>query len=79
MEDAYAAGLASAIGVSNFNSRQIKRILENSVVKPHNLQVECHAYFPQYEMQKFCSEHNIILTAYGPLGSPHLANFSLSK
>ena len=27
-------------------------------------------YFQQREMIKFCEQENIILTAYGPLGSP---------
>ena len=27
-------------------------------------------YFQQQEMIKFCEEENIVLTSYGPLGSP---------
>jgi len=32
--------------------------------------VECHPYFNQSELLAFLKEHGIILTAYGPLGSP---------
>ncbi|XP_076318484.1 aldo-keto reductase family 1 member A1-like [Tachypleus tridentatus] len=39
MEDAVDAGMTKAIGLSNFNSEQIKRIYENARIKPANLQV----------------------------------------
>lgn len=42
MEDAYKAGLAKAIGLSNFNSKQIKRIYDDAEIKPHNVQVQFH-------------------------------------
>jgi diketogulonate reductase-like aldo/keto reductase len=70
MEEAFNLGLTKGIGVSNFNSRQIKRIYDNSKVKPHCLQVECHAYHPQYELHNFCKGLNIAFTAYAPIGSP---------
>lgn len=39
MEDVLAKGLTKNIGVSNFNSEQITRILENASVKPVTNQV----------------------------------------
>ncbi|XP_076318512.1 aldose reductase B-like isoform X5 [Tachypleus tridentatus] len=39
MEDAVDAGMTKAIGLSNFNSEQIKRIYENARIKPANLQI----------------------------------------
>lgn len=39
MEDVYKSGLAKSIGISNFNDKQIQRLVENAEVKPHNLQV----------------------------------------
>ena len=39
MEDVYNAGLTKAIGLSNFNGPQVRRIHDAAVVKPHNLQV----------------------------------------
>ena len=34
MEDAYRLGLAKSIGVSNFNSEQLGRVLKHSFIKP---------------------------------------------
>jgi len=70
MEEFYNAGLAKAIGLSNFSEKQIKNVYDHAKVKPMNLQVECHAYFPQFELQKFCSSLGITMTGYAPLGSP---------
>ncbi|XP_013773691.1 1,5-anhydro-D-fructose reductase-like [Limulus polyphemus] len=75
MEDAVDAEMTKAIGISNFNSEQIKRIYDNARIKPANLQVECHAYFPQIKLFQICKELNISLTAYGPLGNPSLSGF----
>jgi alcohol dehydrogenase (NADP+) len=38
MEAQVAAGRAKAIGLSNFNPRQIERLVENAKIKPANLQ-----------------------------------------
>lgn len=39
MEECSRLGLARSIGVSNFNSEQITRLMENSTIKPVNNQV----------------------------------------
>ena len=39
MEDCVAAGLARNIGISNFNSQQIQRVLDAATIKPCSLQV----------------------------------------
>lgn len=70
MEDVYKGGMARAIGLSNFNARQIRRIYDNADVKPSNLQVECHAYFPQEKLRDYITGLNMTMTAYAPLGSP---------
>ncbi|CDW56730.1 Aldo ket red domain containing protein [Trichuris trichiura] len=74
MEDVFSKGLTRSIGISNFNIDQITNILDNSKVKPHNLQVECHLYWPQFELHEFCKRHNISFTAYSPLGRPGQSN-----
>ncbi|XP_049817257.1 1,5-anhydro-D-fructose reductase-like [Aethina tumida] len=73
MEEAQRKGLARSIGLSNFNITQLKRVVENAKIKPSNLQIECHAYFQQNELVDFCKKHDIVVTAYSPLGSPGLA------
>ncbi|KYQ50361.1 Aldo-keto reductase family 1 member B10 [Trachymyrmex zeteki] len=70
MEDVLAKGLTKNIGVSNFNSEQITRLLENATVKPVTNQVECHPYLAQKKLSDFCKERDILITAYSPLGSP---------
>ncbi|KYN11974.1 PREDICTED: aldose reductase-like [Trachymyrmex cornetzi] len=70
MESVLAKGLAKNIGVSNFNSEQITRLLENATVKPVTNQVECHPYLAQKKLSDFCKERDILITAYSPLGSP---------
>lgn len=69
MEKVYEAGLARNIGLSNFNQRQIQRILDNCQIKPANLQIENHIYLQQPELVKFCKANGITVTAYSPLGS----------
>lgn len=70
MEDLVKAGKAKAIGVSNFNSQQIDRILANCEIKPTINQVECHPYLNQEKLLNFCRARDITLMAYAPLGSP---------
>ena len=69
MEALVDAGLARAIGCSNFNQGQITEILTEGRIKPAMLQVEIHPYFSQHELAAFCAAHEIALTAYSPLGS----------
>ena len=70
MEDVHKAGKAKNIGLSNFNSEQITRVLQNATVKPVMNQVECHPYLNQSKLIEFCKQHGIVVTAYSPLGSP---------
>lgn len=75
MEKQVDAGRTRTIGVSNFNIKQISRILENARIPPTNLQIELHAYHQQNELVEFCNKNKIVITAYSPLGSPGLAKF----
>lgn len=72
MEKQVDAGRTRAIGLSNFNIKQIQRILDNARIPPANLQVELHVYHQQRELVEFCKKNNIVVTAYAPLGSPGL-------
>ncbi|OQR75290.1 aldo-keto reductase family 1 member B10 isoform 2 [Tropilaelaps mercedesae] len=70
MEDVFAEGKIRSLGLSNFNSEQVKRILDICKVRPVMNQVESHPYLIQTKLRDFCEENGIKLTAYCPLGSP---------
>ncbi|XP_069679073.1 aldo-keto reductase family 1 member B1-like [Periplaneta americana] len=70
MEDCFKLGLAKSIGLSNFNSQQIQRILDVATIKPVVNQVECHPYLNQSKLIEFCKQRGIVITAFCPLGSP---------
>ena len=50
MEKQVSNGLTKAIGLSNFNAKQIERIINVAKVPISNLQIEVHLYFQQKEM-----------------------------
>ncbi|KAJ8405580.1 hypothetical protein AAFF_G00315600 [Aldrovandia affinis] len=62
--------LVKAIGLSNFNSRQIDDVLSIAKHKPVVNQVECHPYLIQSQLLSHCGDQGVAVTAYSPLGSP---------
>ena len=68
-EELKKLNLVRSIGVSNFNSNQLNRLIANCEIKPAINQIECHPYLNQNELIKFCNNHNILITCYCPLGS----------
>lgn len=70
MEECVKLGLTKSIGLSNFNSVQIDKVLAIAQIKPVMNQVECHPSLNQKKLREFCAKRNIAITAYSPLGSP---------
>lgn len=68
MEKAYKAGRIRAIGVSNFQERDIDNILANSEVKPMVNQVLAHISNTPFSLIDYCREHEILVEAYSPIG-----------
>ncbi len=71
MEALYRQGRVKAIGVSNFNTENLDLLLKSPkcTVKPMVNQVELHPYLPQPKLLAYCQKHQIVVTAYSPLGS----------
>eukprot|EP00745_Piridium_sociabile_P002293 TRINITY_DN114014_c0_g1_i1.p1 TRINITY_DN114014_c0_g1~~TRINITY_DN114014_c0_g1_i1.p1 ORF type:complete len:322 (-),score=75.99 TRINITY_DN114014_c0_g1_i1:67-1032(-) len=70
MEDCVKSGLAKNIGLSNFNSQQIQRILDKATIKPCNLQVEVNPTFTNEKLIQFAQSKDIVVSSYAPLGAP---------
>lgn len=68
MEDLVKAGKARSIGVSNFNSQQLERLIESATIKPVINQIECHPNLNQRKFIEFAKERNVTIMAYAPLG-----------
>lgn len=79
MEQCQKEGRIRNLGLSNFNQAQLTRIIKNATFKPQVLQVELHTYFQQMDLRKFCTENNIVVTAYAPLGSPGAKDHFVNK
>lgn len=61
-------GMTRHVGVSNMGPERITRLTEVGE-KPAVNQVECHPHLQQRELLDFLNEHDIVMTAYSPLGS----------
>jgi 2,5-diketo-D-gluconate reductase A len=68
LEEIYRDGRARAIGLSNFTTRHIGRLLAETEVVPALDQIELHPYLTQAEMRAFNAEHQIVTEAWSPLG-----------
>ncbi|CAL4218482.1 unnamed protein product, partial [Meganyctiphanes norvegica] len=71
MEAEVIAGRTRAIGLSNYNSTQINRIMKSCSIKPAILQIEVHAYHQQPQLLKLARQLGIAVCAYAPLGAPY--------
>ena len=74
MEEIYKAGKAKNIGVSNFATGDLERILKVAEVKPQVNQIEFNAFLQNQTpgIVKYCQDNDIQLEAYCPLGPLHM-------
>jgi len=71
LEELPKQGSAVSIGVSNFNSFQIERLVQNSKsIIPVTNQIEVNPYLTNVDVVNTCARLNITVTAYSPLGNP---------
>ena len=63
-------GAARAIGVSNFTAEHLQHLIEDVPAhRPMVNQVEVHPYCRDAELESFCREQGIVVTAYAPFAS----------
>lgn len=67
MEQLYRAGLAKAIGVSNYMIPHLEELLTAAEVPPVVNQIEFHPYLQSKPLHEFCRQRDIRLTAWSPL------------
>ena len=64
MEEACAAGLVRAVGLSNFSGEEYLRFLKHCRVTPAVDQVESHVYHPQLALKKLLEEKGTRMQAW---------------
>jgi alcohol dehydrogenase (NADP+) len=69
MLEAKNEGLIKHAGVSNFSIKKLKDLSSKTESAPEINQIELHPYLQQWDMLEYCSDNNILVTAYSPLGS----------
>ncbi|RDW94372.1 aldehyde reductase I [Coleophoma crateriformis] len=69
MEKLYKAGLAKAIGVSNWTEKGLESLLKIAEIPPALNQIEIHPFLPNDSLIAYCRSKNIVPVAYSPLGS----------
>jgi D-xylose reductase len=68
MEELVPSGLATSIGVSNFNGQLILDLLRYAKIVPATLQIEHHPYLTQLGLVKVAQANGISVTAYSSFG-----------
>jgi 2,5-diketo-D-gluconate reductase A len=68
LEGFYRDGRARSIGVSNFQAHHLRRLHQESELRPAVNQIEVHPYLTQLELRQFCADHQIAVEAWSPLG-----------
>jgi diketogulonate reductase-like aldo/keto reductase len=72
LENSYKAGKMKAIGISNFQVKDIKNILDNCDIKPMVNQILAHITNTPAELIEYCKKNDIIVEAYSPIGHGEL-------
>lgn len=68
LEKAYKAGKVRAIGLSNFESDRLEKVLAAAEIKPQIIQVEGHPYFQQAALKERVAPYGTRMEHWFPLG-----------
>ena len=78
-EKLYKEGKIRAIGVSNFLPHHLNPLIIYTEIQPMVNQIELHPGQIQSETVLFCQKHNILLEAWGPLGTGKMLSNPILK
>ena len=67
LEDAFNAGGARAIGLSNYEREHVEAVRTIATVTPHVLQVESHPFFPNADLRAYARGLGMVFEAWSPL------------
>lgn len=79
LEKIYESGKAKSIGVSNFLPHHLDDLLEQTGIVPALNQFECHPFYNQEELIRYCHDKGIVPQAHTPLLRGELCNLSVLK
>lgn len=68
MEKLLQTGKVRAIGVANFSTFNLEKLLKSCNIVPAVNQTEIQPLLPQKKLNALCIKHNVHQTAFGPLG-----------
>ena len=67
LEEAFSAGGARAIGLSNYEREHVEAIRAVATVLPHVLQVEAHPFLPNNALRTYAQGLGMVFEAWSPL------------
>ena len=67
LEKAYKDGKAKSLGISNFEGEKLERLLADSEIKPHVIQMEAHPYCTEKEIRDRLAEYGTATMGWYPL------------
>ena len=67
LEEAFSAGGARAIGLSNYERDHVEAVRAVATVRPHVLQVEAHPFLPNNALRTYAQGLGMVFEAWSPL------------
>ena len=68
LEKAYKDGKAKSLGISNFEGEKLEKLLADSEIKPHVIQMEAHPYCTEKEIRDRLAGYGTATMGWYPLG-----------
>lgn len=68
LEKAYRDSKAKSLGISNFEGEKLVKLLADSEIKPHVIQMEAHPYCTEKEIRDRLAEYGTATMGWYPLG-----------